>query len=180
MFNTLRAVLACVLLLCTAPAPAETLYNQGVEAWRIKDYAQARKHWEQSLVEGGPDEALNNLAYLYYYGLGGESRPGKAVELWRKGAVLAVSEAQWHLGQAYIDGLAVEANLPKAYAWFQCAIATATKRLAEDHVEQEIAESAKTSLAKLEPHLTSSELAEGQRLAEQFTAKYSQRLSASD
>src|SRR4051794_9392584 len=69
-----------------ARAAEQSPYNKGVAAWRVKDYAEARKQWEQSLAEGGPDAALNNLAFLYFHGLGGAVRTGPAVELWRKGA----------------------------------------------------------------------------------------------
>lgn len=85
MFKILPAILVSLFLYSAAAVAAETPYNMGVKAWQIKDYAQARQHWEQSL------------------------------------------EAQAHLGDAYLEGRRVEPSRTKAYAWFQCAIATATR-----------------------------------------------------
>src|SRR5439155_3261665 len=45
--------------------------------------------------------------------------------LWKRGAVLGVSEAQWHLGAAYAKGQGTERNYAMAYAWFRCAITNA-------------------------------------------------------
>lgn len=134
-----KSVLALVLGLAYLAAIAEeSPYNKGVEAWRAKDYVEARKQWVQSLAEGGSDLALNNLAWLLYTGLGGEARPQEAVELWRKGAALSVSEAQWHLGQAYEAGKGVEANKVQADAWYLCAFATSSLVSEQDSIEREI------------------------------------------
>lgn len=101
----MRLILVSVLLVAFASTALadgkQSPYNAGVDAWKVKNFAEARRLWSSSLAEGGPDEALNNLGYLYYYGLGGEARRDKAVELWRKGAALGVSESQLHLGHAY-------------------------------------------------------------------------------
>jgi len=177
MSNILALLLAAALLV-TFPAQAdESPYNKGVAAWRLKDYAEARKQWEASLAQGGPDEALNNLAYLLYYGLGGQREPEKAVELWRKGAVLAVSEAQLHLGEAYKEGDGITASPTLAYAWHLCAIATAGKLAASDETEADILKSATESLDKLLPKLTASERTEGERLGKELIVKYGAPLS---
>ncbi len=169
---------ACLALFTTAAVPAEdSPYNKGTAAWRAKDYAEARKQWEASLAQGGPDEAFNNLGFLHYYGLGGKADPETAVELWRKGAALAVSEAQLHLGEAYKKGRGVRQSLTLAYAWHLCAIATAGKLAGADETEASILESARDSLAKLQPELTSAERAQGERLAKDLISRYSSPLS---
>ncbi|MBT9503751.1 MAG: sel1 repeat family protein [Burkholderiaceae bacterium] len=169
------------LLVCSLGLPValaeETPYNKGVAAWRAKNFAEARKQWEQSLAEGGPDEALNNLAFLLYNGLGGEARPAKAVELWRKGAALAVSEAQLHLGQAYEAGVGVDRNLATAYAWYRCAIATAAKLSKKEPTEAEIENDAIAALAKLSPRLSVLERNAGEKLATTWISRYANRLS---
>jgi TPR repeat protein len=170
--------LICLLLAAASCAHAETSsYNKGVEAWRINDYAEARKQWSQSLAEGGPDEALNNLAYLLYYGLGGDAQPDKAVELWRKGAALAVSEAQLHLGHAYEKGNGTERNPATAYAWYRCAIATAHALSTDDATEKQIERDAITALSSLERGLSAEHRNDGEALAAVLIAKYSVRLS---
>jgi len=176
----LRHLLAVLLITSAGFAPVsaeETSYNKGVEAWRTKDFAEARKQWERSLAEGGPDEALNNLAFLLYHGLGGDARPAKAVELWRKGAVLAVSEAQLHLGKAYEVGMGVEKSLTTAYAWYRCAKATSGNLSKTDTIEAEIERAAISAIDKLSPGLTPLERVEGDKLAATWISKYATRLS---
>ncbi|MFP8780816.1 tetratricopeptide repeat protein [Hydrogenophaga sp. RWCD_12] len=173
-----KSVLALVLGLAYLAAIAEeSPYNKGVEAWRAKDYVEARKQWAQSLAEGGSDLALNNLAYLLYTGLGGEARPQEAVELWRKGAALSVSEAQWHLGQAYEAGKGVEANKVQAYAWYLCAVATASLVTKEDSIEREIEADARRSASQVAEQLSLSEQERGKEISKTLIARYSRRLS---
>ena len=155
----------------------ESAYNKGVNAWRSKNYEEARVQWRQSLAEGGPDEALNNLAYLLYHGLGGDTQTEKAIELWRKAAALAISEAQVHLGYAYEQGVGVERNLVQAFAWYQCAIVTAGGQMESDATEREIRQMAMEQVVKLEPRLLPASRLEGERLAREFTSKYSKRLA---
>jgi TPR repeat protein len=173
-----RITAALVLLaVSTAIFADESPYNKGVDAWRSKNYAEARKQWERSLAEGGPDEALNNLAFLLYNGLGGETDPTKAVELWRKGAALAVSEAQLHLGQAYEAGRGVARSRTQALAWYLCAVASASKLSGAEPTERAIEQDARSAETKLHRILSEVELVEAKRTAEQLIAKYSSRLA---
>ena len=100
---------------CAAAPSTESEYNQGVDAYRVKDYAAARLHWSKA-VEERELSALNNLGYLLYYGLGGSTDEGRAVQLWTRAAELGHSESQWHLGRAFEDGTGPTQNLPQAYA----------------------------------------------------------------
>lgn len=177
----MRIRLAVALILFSFGAGVladESAYNKGVDAWRAKNFVEARKQWQRSLSEGGPDEAFNNLGYLLYYGHGGAADKPKAVELWRKGAVLAVSEAQVHLGRAYEDGAAVPRSLSRAYAWYKCAMATAGRVSKEDATERRIEIMAQEAIAKLSPRLSAVEQAEGEALAQDLVSKYSIRLRA--
>ena len=178
----MRKLFLAILLLASACTTMtvmadETPYNKGVNAWRLKDYAGARQHWTQSIAEGGPDEALNNLAFLLYNGLGGAAQPEKAVELWRKAAALSVSEAQWHLGQAYEDGKGAPSSRPQAYAWYRCAIATAGKRSQGDATEKEIETLAAESARRLGARLSKQERQQAEAIALELIAKYATRLS---
>ncbi len=179
MKRLLFTPLLALLLSCAGPflPPGKSAYNQGVEAWRAKNYAEAREQWSRSLAEGGPDEALNNLGYLLYYGMGGVAQPEKAVELWRKGAALGVSEAQWHLGTAYEEGKGVAASPVQAFAWYLCAAATASQANEDLKTERAVANDAVRSAGRLAPRLTAAEMAQAEALAGQLIAKYSKRLS---
>nr|WP_316640123.1 hypothetical protein [uncultured Roseateles sp.] len=167
------ALLLLVALSANAGPIEESPYNKGVAAWRAKDFAEARKQWAQSLAMGGPARALNNLAFLLYNGLGGEPNPAKAVELWSKGAALAVSEAQLHLGEAYEAGKGIDRDSTAAYAWYRCAIATAGRLSGHDKTEAEIEKMAAAQLDQLRPELSAAEVAEGEKLAALLIAKYS-------
>jgi len=160
------------LLAAAAAVAQESSYNQGVEAYRAKNYAQARLHWAQA-VDEGEVRALNNLGYLLYYGLGGEADPRRAVSLWKKGALAGHSEAQWHLGRAFEDGKAATKNRVRAYAWYRCALASAQAAAKRDpEVESEIARDVEASLAALVEQLSPRELEDGARLAQEFLKMY--------
>ncbi|MDT9002289.1 hypothetical protein RQP53_23615 [Paucibacter sp. APW11] len=169
-------LIATSVLSGSAWASDRSPYNKGVDAWRAKDYAEARKQWQQSLAEGGPDEALNNLAFLLYQGLGGPAEPARAVELWRKGAMLAVSEAQLHLGQAYEAGKGVSRQPLTAYAWYRCAVATASLLSKSDDTEASIEKDARGALAALSPSMSSAERQEAETLAHTLITRFSRRL----
>jgi TPR repeat protein len=177
-----RSLSVLVLLgLFTIGCPAaESNYNLGVEAWRAKQFAIARAHWEATLSEGGSDEAFNNLGYLLYHGEGGNSDKSRAIALWRKGAALGVSEAQLHLANAYQEGGGVPKNLTRAYAWYLCSIQTATKHSKHEPVELKILGRAERDLSKLLPRLSAFERSSGKRQAEELIGKYSTRLSTNE
>jgi TPR repeat protein len=170
------AAIIVILLLqaCAAPQGADSAYNQGVAAYRAKDFATARKHWASSVADGDLS-AQNNLGYLLYYGLGGERDTEGAVRLWRKAATAGHPEALWHLGDAYQDGDALPQSHVEAYAWYRCAVATAEagSEGEDGSVEQAIANDARKSLEKLLGQLSRDEFERGEVLAKQYIAKYS-------
>jgi TPR repeat protein len=129
---------------------SESAYNLGVEAYKRKDYPEAVVQWRQAVAQGNR-LALNNLGYLAYYGLGMQAAPSFAVDLWRRGAALGVSEAQLHLGWAYEEGKGVAVDLVQSYTWVRCAIDTATRNAAHTHeeTELEIARDARESLVEI-------------------------------
>ena len=179
MKRLLFAPLLALLLSCAGLSqPSNTsAYNQGVEAWRAKNYAEARRQWTRSLAEGGSDLALNNLAFLLYEGLGGEAQPERAVELWRKGAALSVSEAQWHLGQAYEAGKGVGRDPVQAYAWYLCAVATASLVSGEDSIERAIEADARRSASLVAGRLSASDQDRAKEISKQLIGRYSRRLT---
>jgi len=58
------------LLTGCATASNESEYNLGVESFRVKDYSNARVHWQAAATQN-VRAAHNNLGYLLYYGMGG-------------------------------------------------------------------------------------------------------------
>jgi Sel1 repeat len=159
---------------CASPPTEESFYNKGVNAYRTKDYAAARGHWSKA-VEQGEAPAMNNLGYLLFEGLGGQSDKDYALALWKRAALLGHSEAQWHLGDAYERGKGVQPDLKEAYAWYRCAISSAQAASSSNTTEAEILQDASKSLAKLLERLPTEQFAAAELLAKQYVSKYSRQ-----
>jgi len=166
-------VFAALLLGCASSATTETPYNRGVAAYKVKNYKEAVSNWSTA-AESGNVDAMNNLAFLLFNGLGTEAQPEKAIELWRVAASQGQSESQWHLGNAYADGTGVEKSLTTAYAWYRCSIESAERHSREstDTTENQIADDARKSLVGITDKLSGNELEQGNQLATQYIEKY--------
>lgn len=173
--HTTSLLLLVALVGCAALPPEDGAYNKGVEAYRAKNYAEARAQWARS-IERGELSALNNLGYLMYYGLGGSAEPERAVALWKRGAAAGHSEAQWHLGTAFEEGIGTEQSAAQAYAWYRCAVASAegTKDAAFREAEEQIAADARKSLSKLIGKLTKDQFERGNQLAAECLQNHAQ------
>lgn len=172
----MKQALVMALLLMASAGSAASAYNDGVAAWKMKDYSQARMAWTRALAEGGPAEAYNNLGFLVYHGLGGAQDRARAVALWRIGAVLSVSESQKWLAGAYGDGQGgLKQSKVQAWAWLACAQATA-RATPDDETEQSIAAEAARAQNAIEPTMSAVERAEAEQLARGLIMKYSRPL----
>ncbi len=169
--------LSCALAASNVPSsePASE-YNQGVDAYRAKDYAAARLHW--NLATHAPDvppEVYNNLGFLLHEGLGGDADLAGGVALWRRAAEQAVSESQMHLGYAYEDGTGVDTDPVQAYAWALCALATSLSATDQDDAEVAIRKQIYRLLEDLAIALSPGQRAVGAHLGEGYVARYSKR-----
>lgn len=160
-----------VLAGCAFKPIAQTEYNMGVEAFRIRDYANARQHWAHA-VDEHDIRAYNNLGFVLYHGLGGPADVPRAVALWTDAAHAGDAESQWHLGQAHEAGKGVGRSTTEAYAWYRCAVADAQSKRAGDDLQDQIARSATQSLARLSPKLTPAQREAGEALAHSLIAAY--------
>jgi hypothetical protein len=175
LLRTITAVaLLSALLGCASPTSHESSYNEGVIAFRAKDYATARTQWAKA-VDDGDASAMNNLGYLLFQGLGGAPDLERGLSLWMRAAVLGHSEAQWHLGNAYERGKGVQKSEEEAYAWYRCAIASAQAPSNNRETETEILQDASKSLARLLERLQSDRFGAAEELAKQYVAKYARR-----
>jgi hypothetical protein len=148
-------------------------YNAGVDAWRKKDYPEAAKQWSQAVLSGDVD-AMNNLAFLYFNGLGMEPRISDAIRLWSVAAFAGQSEAQWHLGVAYEDGKGVEKDALKAYAWYRCAEESARRKKGSDKsgTEAAIEQDATRSIGQLATGMSPGDLLRAGALADEYIRRY--------
>ena len=170
-----------VIILCglevvsCASVPAETPYNLGVAAFNEENYSVAAAQWTKAVARGSTD-AMNDLGYLLYNGYGVGRDTHRAVDLWRVAADAGDSAAQWHLGSAYETGIGVERSLSEAYAWYQCAIETASNNSIavgkDQDAEAAVLKAAKRSLYKMKGGLSASDLDMGRALAAEYIARY--------
>ncbi len=145
------AVLALLLALslqATAQSENVKAYNLGVDAYRAKNYTEARQQWSHAVAQGVP-EAYNNLGFLLFQGLGGDADAVRAVALWRDAATMGEAESQWHLASAYEDGKGTVHNKIEAYAWYRCAQAAYRTQATIDHDDATITRDIDASVARL-------------------------------
>jgi len=155
-------------------ASAQSAYNQGVQAFRAKDYVVARENWARA-SELGDISAMNNLGYLLFEGLGGQIDLARAVFLWTRAAQSGHSEAQWHLGFAYESGKGAPQDEKAAYAWYRCALAGALSAAEADETEAVIAADVSRALTKLLARIPVAQLAEAEELARRQLSSIAQK-----
>jgi len=163
-------VLVCFGIVARSEAD-DTTYNKGVDAYKAKKYAAAISNWSDSALVGNIN-AVNNLAYLIYSGLGIDTDKERAIKLWRLAAYAGQSESQWHLGVAFEKGAGVLPDRAKAYGWYRCALETSSKKAHGDETEAAIAKDARASLDALEGKLDAVELVRGRSLAADYLRRY--------
>jgi tetratricopeptide (TPR) repeat protein len=168
-------ILCGLVVISCASVPAETPYNLGVAAYKKRNYSEAAAQWTKAVASGNT-EAMNNLGFLLYNGYGVDKDTDRAIKLWRIASEAGESESQWHLGRAYETGIGVERSPSKAYAWYVCAIQSASNNSTaadKDHnTESEILKDAKGSFDKIKDGLSASDLEMGRTLAVEYIARY--------
>lgn len=85
-----------------------------------QNYLEAKK-WLAEAAEQGDLAAQNDLAYLYFNGLGGERDYKKALELYEKAAMQGESMAQANVGLMYATGTGTNTDKARGYAWYSLA-----------------------------------------------------------
>jgi len=168
------AFASAVLGACATRPETHSAYNDGVAAYRIKDYATARVAWREA-VAAGDTSAMNNLGYLLAEGLGGERDEAAAIQLWTAAARQGHSEAALHLGRAYEKGTGVTRSDVEAYAWYTCAAASARAAGADDDVEAGILKDVNDVLAGLMAALPPAHFAVAQELAARYVQTYARK-----
>jgi TPR repeat protein len=85
-----------------------------------QNYLEAKK-WLTEAAEQGDLSAQNDLAYLFFNGLGGERDYKKALELYEKAAMQGDSMAQANVGLMYATGTGINTDKARGYAWYSLA-----------------------------------------------------------
>src|SRR5438045_548087 len=109
--------LAAVLLLShAAPALAGPL-EEGLEAFRAKDYAKAAALWTP-LAESGEPTAQYRLGTLYAEGQGVPQDDAIAFKWFLRAAEKGEPSAQYDVGASYMGGHGVKASDADGAKWF--------------------------------------------------------------
>jgi S1-C subfamily serine protease len=122
-----------------------------------KDNNEAVKWWRKAAQQGHPN-AQCNLGVCYARGDGVAKDAVEAVKWYRKAAEQGSARAQYTLGVCFAGGDGLAKDYVEAYKWENLASA-------QGHAE------AKKALASLEPTMTAEQIAEGQKLAREFTPR---------
>lgn len=85
-----------------------------------QNYLEAEK-WLSKAAQSGNVTAQNDLAYLYYHGLGGVPDYQKALQLYERAAYQGDVVAQANTGLMYATGVGAERDRAKGYAWYSLA-----------------------------------------------------------
>ncbi|HEX7000440.1 MAG TPA: tetratricopeptide repeat protein [Trueperaceae bacterium] len=95
-------------------------YDQGLAAYRVGDFAAARKAW-LAVAERGSPEAQFMLGHLAQHGLGRPWSFREAAQRYSVAAEAGLPEAQLALGELYLEGLGVQVDPEAGMAWLRRA-----------------------------------------------------------
>lgn len=105
------------VMLAGAPAMAQD-YNKGVAAFQAGDFATALKNW-MPLAEKNDAEAQRNLGVMYQQGAGVPQSDSEAVKWYRRAAENGHARAQQNLGVMYEEGAGVAQDFAEAAKWYR-------------------------------------------------------------
>ena len=103
-----------------AKAGQKALYETGVTAFNLQNYAEAERIWKP-LAEDGYLDAQLRLAFIYNYNLGGLKNEADALKWYIKAADQGDILAQYKAGQIYATARNQPRNYTAAVAWYRMA-----------------------------------------------------------
>ncbi len=116
-----RSLISITILVMLAAAPVIAQdYNKGVAAFQAGDYSAALKNW-LPLAEAEDVEAQRNIGVMYQQGLGVPQNNVEAVKWYRRAAENGHPRAQQNLGVMYEDGTGVLQDHREAIAWYSAS-----------------------------------------------------------
>jgi TPR repeat protein len=108
---------ALALVAALAVSAAAGPLEEGVDAYRTKEYAKAAELWT-TLAEQGNPVAQYRLGTLYAEGKGVGQNDATAFLWMQRAATQGNADAQYGVGASYIEGLGVSKNESEAAKWF--------------------------------------------------------------
>jgi hypothetical protein len=138
---------------CTSPVAVPSSLGADVAAVRAN-------------ANAGDPRAQFNLGYAYYLGRGVPQDDAQAVTWYRQAAEQGDAVAQSTLGYAYLDGQGVLQDDVEAHKWFNLAVSRASAENRKAYAK------ARDALAA---RITPQQLAESQKLAQEWHAAFDAR-----
>jgi hypothetical protein len=158
--GTAAAIVALALSGCgreeTAKGPVEVPVTPAgqEDAYQTAVFAQQRAEW-QVHAEQGDSRAQRELGMMYYLGQGMDVDYATAYDWLNKAALQGDDVAQMTVGVMYAEGQGVPQSRVQAHLWFSLSA-------------QQGNSSAQYRLERLAPQMTADEVAEAQRLAQDW------------
>lgn len=113
----IKRLLPALLLCAVFTSHALADFNDGVLAFRAKDYETAAALWKPLAEEGDP-KAQTNLGLLYARGLGVPKDGEQALHWFEMAAEQGYAVAEFNLATIFAKGVAVEPNQVQATTWY--------------------------------------------------------------
>jgi len=157
--GTLAGLLVGVAFATVLPASAWAGSEEGVAAYRRGDYGTALRELKP-LAQQGVADAQNYLGAMYHDGQGVAQDHAAAARWFRRAADQGVAAAQYNLGVMYAVGRGVQQNYILAHMWLTLAAAELQTGKAKEHAVK--------NLGVVARKMTSTQIAEAQRLAREW------------
>ena len=152
-----------LLILLTLPSVMAADFQKGVKAANSGDFVVALKEF-RPLAEQGHARAQFNLGVMYDNGYGVAEDNSQAVYWYRKAAEQGIARAQFKLGAMYAIGEGVAEDFILSYKWSNLAAAKGIEK-------------AKNLKITLRTQMSSSQIAEAQRLSREMSPNQRGRVS---
>jgi hypothetical protein len=136
-----------ILLLLFIRGLSADQFEQGLEASKAGNFAEAYCLW-RPLAEQGNADAAYHLGWLYANGNGLRVDQMTAIQWWKKAAGQGHMDAMFALGMAYTTGEGIEQDEGKALRWYLAA-ADAGSEDARDMIRTEV----RSGSSEIRPHL---------------------------
>ena len=100
--------------------PADSLYDRGMAALKVKDYGEARKLLERAAMKNHR-EAIKEIAAIYSEGKGMKANPEKAFKWLLKAAEQGSKSSMNKVASMYERGTGVKKDIEKALYWYRAS-----------------------------------------------------------
>ena len=151
-----RKLAIAVTLMAALAMPAWAGIGEGYDAYERGDYAAAFREWLPA-AETGNAEAQFNIAVMFQKGRGVPADSAEALRWYRRAAWHGHADAQNNLGGMLSRGEGIPEDYVHAHMWFSLAAAQGKQ-------------SAQRNLDTLAPKMRAREIAQAERLAENWRA----------